>query len=140
MKTINHQALFKAKGRFHHEGSKDTKKSFNHQALIKPEAENISHGDHGADTEEHGELKLKNVTNFRLRLPRCLNWFTRNRSKTGFTTESPKYNLKRPKEGEAIPDYQLLSTYPILNPRMTPPKGLLRRKNTNYLKAKGRKI
>ena len=58
----------KAKGRFHHEGPKDTKKSINHQALFKPEAENISHGDHGADTEEHGELKLKNVTNFRLRL------------------------------------------------------------------------
>ena len=58
----------KAKGRFHHEGPKDTKKSINHQALIKPEAENISHGDHGADTEEHGELKLKNLTNFRLTL------------------------------------------------------------------------
>ena len=67
-KSINHQALFKAKGRFHHEGPKDTKKSINHQALIKPEAKNISHGDHGADTEEHGELKLKNVTNFRLTL------------------------------------------------------------------------
>ena len=58
----------KAKGRFHHEGSKDTKKSFNHQALFKPEGENISHRDHGAGTEEHGELKLKNLTNFRLTL------------------------------------------------------------------------
>ena len=67
-KSIIHQALFKAKGRFHHEGPKDSKKTIIHQALIKPEAENISHGDHGADTEEHGELKLKNETNFRLTL------------------------------------------------------------------------
>ena len=34
-KSINHQALFKAKCRFHHEGSKNSMKTINHQALFK---------------------------------------------------------------------------------------------------------